>query len=362
MDADFIKALILFISAFLEIILVLIFWFKGKSRESFHLGWVALFSAVYCFVHGAFLIFPGNHLLWQRLFWSGILILPPAYIFSFFYTGRTKYLRLKSFIVYFFAILIFVLALFTPLFVKETSLEYPFKPSKGILDPFGRLFCLVVAVIGFYHLFRTYFKDSSSGKWKTKIFMWGVGINFIGALIAATFIPLFFPDFGYTYTYISPMFTVPGIILITYAIFKERLFEVRILFTEILIGIMGAVLLVETILSENLSRGIFSFFVFSVFLVMGYFLIRTTDREVKRTEEAEKLANQLKQLNETLEDRVEKRTRELGRSYKELKERNEELERFYNLTVGRELEMVEMKKELKELKEQLSHFSLDKNK
>jgi len=355
MNTDFIESIVLFISAFLEIILVLIFWFKGKSKESFYLGWVALFSAVFCFSYGAFFIFSGNQLFWERFFWSGILIDPAAYTFAYFYTGRAKHLRLKSFIVYSIAIIIFALALFTSLFVKETS-------TKGILDPFGRLYAVVVGIIGLYHIFRAYFRSSGQKKWQTKIFMWGVGINFIGAFVTAAVIPLLYPDFGYRYTYISPMFTAPGIILITYAIFKERLFEVRILFVEILIGIMGAILLIEIILSESLMRGVFSIFVFIVFLAMGYFLIKSTDREIKRTEEAERLAGQLKQLNETLEDRVKKRTKELQGSFKELKERNDELEKFYNLTVDRELEMITMKKELKDLKRKLAPIPLDKNK
>lgn len=171
MSADIIKALVLFISAFLEIILALIFWFKGKSRESFHLGLVALFSAVYCFAHGAFFVFPGGYIFWQKFFWSGILIVPPAYTFACFYAGRIKYLRLKSFVIYFFSILIFISVLFTNLFIKETSPEYPFKPVAGILDPFARLFCVIVAVDGLYHLFRAYFKSSGSRKWQIKIFM-----------------------------------------------------------------------------------------------------------------------------------------------------------------------------------------------
>lgn len=51
---------------------------------------------------------------------------------------------------------------------------------------------------------------------------------------------------------------------------------------------------------------------------------------------------------------TEKRTKELEKSYQEIKKRKDELERFYNLTVGRELKMVELKKEIQELKEKLA--------
>jgi len=55
---------------------------------------------------------------------------------------------------------------------------------------------------------------------------------------------------------------------------------------------------------------------------------------------------ELKELSESLEKRVEERT-------KETQERLEELERFYKATIGRETKMVELKKEIVELKEKL---------
>jgi predicted nucleic acid-binding Zn-ribbon protein len=44
---------------------------------------------------------------------------------------------------------------------------------------------------------------------------------------------------------------------------------------------------------------------------------------------------------------------EIKKAEKELKNRVEELERFYKLTVGRELKMIELKKEINELSKKL---------
>lgn len=52
---------------------------------------------------------------------------------------------------------------------------------------------------------------------------------------------------------------------------------------------------------------------------------------------------ELRELNESLEEQVEERTREL-------KEKIKELERFNKLAVGRELKMIELKKEIEKLK------------
>jgi len=58
---------------------------------------------------------------------------------------------------------------------------------------------------------------------------------------------------------------------------------------------------------------------------------------------------ELKELAESLDKKVKERT-------KELQERLIELERFQRLTVGRELKMVELKKEIKRLKKELAKY------
>jgi hypothetical protein len=63
---------------------------------------------------------------------------------------------------------------------------------------------------------------------------------------------------------------------------------------------------------------------------------------------------ELEELNKTLDQKVGQRTKELEQSKKILEKRVDELERFHKLTVGRELKMLELKKEIQKLKDQLS--------
>ena len=77
-------------------------------------------------------------------------------------------------------------------------------------------------------------------------------------------------------------------------------------------------------------------------------------------------SKELEELNKSLEDKVQERTLELqGREKqlqekgRQLRERIDELERLHNLTVGRELKMIELKKRVKELEE---FFSQKENK
>jgi C4-dicarboxylate-specific signal transduction histidine kinase len=60
---------------------------------------------------------------------------------------------------------------------------------------------------------------------------------------------------------------------------------------------------------------------------------------------------ELEELTKTLDQKVGQRTQEVEESKKILEKRVDELERLHNLTVGRELKMLELKKEIKILKE-----------
>lgn len=84
---------------------------------------------------------------------------------------------------------------------------------------------------------------------------------------------------------------------------------------------------------------------------------RAASEETKAALEIKLLARtkELEELAESREDIIEKRT-------KELLERLEELEKFHRLAVGRELKMIELKKELKELKARVKKQKLWKKK
>jgi len=58
---------------------------------------------------------------------------------------------------------------------------------------------------------------------------------------------------------------------------------------------------------------------------------------------------EIKKFQESLEEQVKERT-------KELQDKIRELEKFQKITVGRELKMIELKKEIEKLKEELEKY------
>jgi hypothetical protein len=96
--------------------------------------------------------------------------------------------------------------------------------------------------------------------------------------------------------------------------------------------------------------------------------IKKADRDlIEKGLALEKKAREVEDAKVVLEKKVKARTKELNKlteqqeetieeRTKEIKERMEELERFHHLAVGRELKMVELKKEIEELARQLEKY------
>jgi len=104
-------------------------------------------------------------------------------------------------------------------------------------------------------------------------------------------------------------------------------------------------------------------FILLAFVLSGLSASALTDILKKRTDELEKLKLQLGESKVVLEIRVRARTRELEEiantldeqvkeRTQELQEKMTDLKRFQSLAVDRELKMIELKKDLKKLKEE----------
>jgi len=120
-----------------------------------------------------------------------------------------------------------------------------------------------------------------------------------------------------------------------------------------------------------------------LFCVFGYSLIKSTIKEyqekellenivAQRTRELEKAKQNLEEMNSILEVRVKARTRELedlNRTLEEkvaertndLEKKIKDLETFQRLTIGRELKMIELKKENERLRNLIIKLGGDPN-
>ena len=130
-------------------------------------------------------------------------------------------------------------------------------------------------------------------------------------------------------------------------------------------------LLIAFLIEGTISRAIILVLFFFI-ISYGYFFNKHTEKLVatnftlkKAKESLEKAKEKLEEAKTVLEIKVKARTKELKElsegldrqvkeKTKELQERIDELERFHKMTIGRELKMTELKKEVARLKEEIN--------
>jgi len=228
MDILKFKGIILFIVAFLNLAFAFFLWRRGrKEKATFHLGWVAFFSAVYAFTYGGVWLFE-NKLFWSRATWLGVLVLSAYITFIYYFTETTKHLKLKSFFWYFGAIIISYLALTTPYFIEKVYPEHPcpFLEGGGPLEPLGRVYVITCLGISLFYFLKEYFKSQGFRKLQLKYFILGIAIYSGGGVLFAGILPLLSPEF-IKYVDLSAFLSVFFVGFTSYAILRYRLMELR---------------------------------------------------------------------------------------------------------------------------------------
>jgi len=155
---------------------------------------------------------------------------------------------------------------------------------------------------------------------------WGLLLTFISGSV--NFL-LDYVTIPFYYNLLVPFYLV----FVGYAIAKNELFGIKVIATELLVAIMGFIILVFPFLMPNNNLRIVAGIVFVIYCFIGYLLVKTTMEEVS--------------AKEFLEEKVQERTKELAQANQGLKERQEEVEKWYKLTIGRELRMAELKDRIK---------------
>jgi hypothetical protein len=289
-----------------------------------------------------------GYYMWQidtdaqsALFWCKFLMIGAAFIPVVYLHFVLNFLKIygkknKTLLYCSYALAIFFLAIgfTTPWFVQDIGprLFFSLWPEPGILYPL--FLCLFFGLLGYswilmYLALRKAPSDSKRSQLKWLLF--GTLPGYIGG---STNFPLWYgiplPPWG-------NIFVSLYVISTAIALIKYHLFDIKTILTEILVVVMGMVLIVLPFLMPDFYLKLVMTCVFIFYGLVGYLLIRATKKEVE--------------AKENFEQKVQERTKELETSKKVAEERAQELEKWYNLTIGRELKMAELKKKIGELED-----------
>jgi signal transduction histidine kinase len=273
-----------------------------------------------------------NHasLLLKLDFASGIFLCAAFYLFSQFFPQPIKLSFLKKISILILVPLFSILS-FTPLILKNIH----FRNSSIDAEP-GFLF------FG-YSLLALFFIEEGLRTFITK-YRHLVGIErrqisyvLLGLVISASILSFVNLILGTFYSLSERVYRLSStsflafIIFTSLAIVRYHLFGIRVLLTELLVGLMGIVLFLQIIFTQNLQWRISSILTFLLFLIFAYYLVKSVHEEERRREEAEKLAQKEREIAEKYQVlavrlmAVEKSLREIAERERALRESAEKL-------------------------------------
>ena len=268
-----------------------------KGKKAFLNISFAIFSfltAIWIFSNFVFTIRPSLWIM-QSQYAFGIIVMPAALIWLYSLIDR------KIGTVKLAAIIIIGLTMFSLTFVNGLVIQGVEIASDGsYLLNVGAFFDYYSILVLSFYAFLLYKIISGlkrfSGAKKIQLRYILVGsLVFGGVSMIANFILPFFDIIPVApYDAQSSLFFV---ILSTYAITKHHLFNIKIIATELLVGLVSLILLVELLLSKTLSVTLLKSGILIAFVYLGISLIRSSLEEIKKREKLEKMAEKLKLAN-----------------------------------------------------------------
>jgi signal transduction histidine kinase len=126
-----------------------------------------------------------------------------------------------------------------------------------------------------------------------------VSYSFASTLAMVTNLLLPYAGF-YQLNWLGQVLTLLMVLPVTYAIFKHRLFDVKVIATELLVATLWLFLLIRTLFSRTPEDGMANFALLLVTVIVGTLLIRSVDNEVEQREKLEVLSHDLEAANARL--------------------------------------------------------------
>lgn len=298
MDKEY---LILF-SILIYFILGLFVYFKNKKsiiNRSFFLFTftVSIWAAALFFYTHPILIGP---LGWIKItYFLSFFPVSAFFYFSSVFSGKDPATLSKPILIYWIVSILFIFTIFfTDFFIQGVQLKpWGYDTINGPAYPFYGIFVLFYVIQGIISLHKKLKKSEGVEALQLKYILIGVYLFGFFTILPDIILPIFLGTSEYFWT--SPLASFFFIVFTTLAIIRYHLFEVKIILTELLVGAMGIVLLIQIFLAPTSGWRISSLVIFSLFCIFGYLLIKYSHQEEKTKEQLQKSYQELKNLDQS---------------------------------------------------------------
>ena len=235
-------------------------------------------------------------LIWLRVLMLGAIFIPIFY-FHFVVTLLKLSQKMRALLVggYVFALIFIPLTFFTDSVISGVTsrLWFPFWPQPGILFHIFLLGFFAYTAYSWYLLIRA-IQSTTDHNRKTQILyvFWGTLIGFLGGSTN------YFLWYDISIPPIGNFAVAIYVAMIGLAILKTQLFDIRILLTQLLVGVLSVLLFINLILSETTFEYFWKGSMLLAFLGAGYLLVKSVMNEIKIREDLERAYVKVKELDE----------------------------------------------------------------
>lgn len=318
-----IYTIIIWITAILIISLDTVIIIGSKNLSSRVFALLSFLTGIWVISQGFFISTTSSdvaNLLIRLQYTLGITIALGFYHFSTIYPydnkPTNKSLLISSLIILLFASLVFS----TDLFISGTynidgtgRWAWKFGPLGKVFD--GTFYLLWTVAL--FKIFKSYKLSSDELRKNLKIMFWALFLGIIPPAAAN----IFLPSFGeYRLNWVGPITSSIWILILAYSIIRYRQMNVKTIIAEVLAISMTVIFFINIFM--NVSTNIFlRSFIFLIFIILVYYLIRNSFNESKQKE-------LLRILNETLEQRVDEQTHEVKKAFELEKKAKRDLEKL----------------------------------
>ena len=241
-------------------------------------------------------------ILLARLLYVAAAAIPVAFVyFALTFEATRSYSRLLEALVALPMFFVMWMA-FTPgVLISDVILRPSEEPFIVFVFGFHIVYFLYVAVYAlavFIVLLVRRVQSSGTTKIRLSYILVGTSLPWIVS-IATNVVLLMFGNFDYNwFGQISTFFSTS---IITYGIFRSRLFDVRIVATELLVFTLWVVLFTQIVLSDSSGTIITNVIILALLVIAGLLLVRSVYREIEQREMIEIQGKELGVANQQQE-------------------------------------------------------------
>lgn len=236
----------------------------------------------------------------KLLYVSGILISTFFLRFSYAFLSKNTY-RLFFVPITIPTALLVILIIFSSLIVD--SVTYVASGEKnvffGTAYPIYGFVMLLYFLWSYFNFYKTYKTENTENKYRLSLIVAGTGLSVFSGLV----FDIIFPYFGnFDLYWLGPVLTIIFVSFTAYAILKHKLFNVKIIATELLTFSLWILISIRAFLSTTFEDQLINGGLLIATVILGIFLIRSVIKEVETREEIEMLAKDLSAANERLKE------------------------------------------------------------